>query len=89
MLRTEKGITLVALIITIIVLVILAAVSIAAVYQSKIVNYAINGTYNYASESLKENSIINGTESLLDSAVSAISSILGGQQTTTTPESNP
>jgi len=75
MLKTEKGITLVALIITIIVLVILAAVSIAAVYQSRIVNYAINGTYNYASEGIKENRVIEGTESLLDSAVQALSSI--------------
>ncbi len=84
MLKTENGITLVALIITIIVLVILAAVSIAAVYQSKIVNYAINGSYNYATEALKENNIINGTESLLDSAVSALSSILAPSPTTTT-----
>lgn len=79
MLKTEKGITLVALIITIIVLVILAAVSIAAVYQSKIVNYAINGTYNYAQEGLKENRVIEGTESLLDSAVQALSSIFASQ----------
>ena len=75
MFKTEKGITLVALIITIIVLVILAAVSIAAVYQSRIVNYAINGTMTYATEGIKENQFIKGTESLLDSAVSALSSI--------------
>ena len=75
MFKTDKGITLVALIITIIVLVILAAVSIAAVYQSRIVNYAINGTMNYATEGIKENQVIKGTESLLDSAVSALSSI--------------
>ena len=75
MFKTEKGITLVALIITIIVLVILAAVSIAAVYQSRIVNYAINGTMNYATEGIKENQVIQGTESLLDSAVSELSRI--------------
>lgn len=75
MFKTEKGITLVALIITIIVLVILAAVSIAAVYQSKIVNYAINGTYNYAQEGINENRVIKQTEDKIDSAVSELSRI--------------
>ena len=48
--QQERGITLIALIITIIVLVILAAVSISAVYNSNIINYAVNGAINYASE---------------------------------------
>ena len=75
--KKEEGITLVALIITIIVLVILAAVSVAAIYNSKIVEYAVNGSLNYSEEALRENEIMNGTESLLDSAVSQIHSIIG------------
>lgn len=76
MLRTEKGITLVALIITIIVLVILAAVSIAAVYQSNIVKHAVNGATGYSNEAVRENAIVNKTESLLDSTLVEIKSIL-------------
>lgn len=76
MLRQEKGITLVALIITIIVLVILAAVSIAAVYQSNIVNYAVNGAQNYATEAGRENIILESTASIMSSTVSAIQSIM-------------
>lgn len=76
MLRQEKGITLVALIITIIVLVILAAVSIAAVYQSNIVNYAVNGAQSYANEAGKENKILESTASIMSSTVSAIQSIM-------------
>lgn len=76
MLRQEKGITLVALIITIIVLVILAAVSIAAVYQSNIVGYAVNGAQNYATEAGKENKILENTAAIMSSTVSAIESIM-------------
>ena len=75
----QEGITLVALIITIIVLVILVAVSIIAVYNSKIVNYAINGTYNYAQEGIIENKVLEGTESLIKSAVDTLREINGGQ----------
>ncbi len=48
MLKEEKGITLVALIITIIVLIILAAVTIMSFRESGIMNTAVNGTINYA-----------------------------------------
>ncbi len=75
--QEEKGITLVALIIAIIILVILAAVSIGVVYRTKIVDYAINGTYNYATESLRENEIMNGIESLLNSTINRIEDIVG------------
>ena len=43
----EKGITLIALIITIIILVILAAVSIRAAYNMGIVSHAVNGAEGY------------------------------------------
>ncbi len=77
--RNDAGITLVALIITIIILVILAAVSISAVYNSKIVDYAVNGATDYAGEAVKENEIMSGTESLIDSTVKKIEDILGGK----------
>ncbi len=77
--RNDKGITLVALIITIIILVILAAVSISAVYNSKIVDYAVNGATDYVGEAVKENEIMSGTESLIDSTVKKIEDILGGK----------
>lgn len=83
MLRTEKGITLVALIITIIVLVILAAVSIAAVYNSRVVDYAVNGATGYTQAAVDENNILSGTESLLDSTLDRINQILYGTQSTT------
>ena len=74
----KSGITLIALIITIIVLVILAAVSISAVYNSKIINYATNGAVDYATESVKENEILDKTTSLMESAISNIESINAG-----------
>ena len=48
MLKEEKGITLVALIITIIVLIILAAVTIMSFRESGIINTAVNGKINYS-----------------------------------------
>lgn len=74
----EGGITLIALIITIIVLVILAAVSISAVYNSNIIGYAINGALNYAEETNRENEILGQTESIIQSAVNKINDIVGG-----------
>ena len=53
-LKQEKGITLVALIITIIVLVILAAVTINAAFNSGIIDTAVNGAVNYADAQKKE-----------------------------------
>ena len=73
--KKEKGITLVALIITIIILVLLAAIGIGVVYNSKIIEHAINGTQNYAIEGINENEVIEGTENILESAVN---SIIGG-----------
>ena len=77
-LSKKDGITLIALIITIIVLVILAAVSISTVYNSKIINYATNGAVDYATESVKENEILDKTTSLMESAISNLGSMNGG-----------
>ena len=61
--------------VTIIVLVILAAVSISAVYNSNIIGFATNGTINYAEESKRENEILDHTASILESAISNIGSM--------------
>ncbi len=79
--HSEKGITLVALIITIIILVILSAVSIIVVYRTKIVDYAIDGAQKYAAEGVNENRILEGTENLIGSTVDQINNILNGQKT--------
>ncbi len=84
--QKEKGITLVALIITIIILVILAAVSIASVYNSKIVEYAINGTTDYAKKGINENKVLEGTESLIESAISNLKGIGEGIGSSTEPK---
>lgn len=78
--KKESGITLVALIITIIILVILATISILAVYRAKILEYAINGSQDYLHASIKENVIMNGTESVIDSTVDKLQSILTGKK---------
>ena len=66
-LKTQKGITLVALIITIVVLLILAVVTIGAIQESKIIAHAKNASTSYNDEKAKEESAIAGYESLIDS----------------------
>ena len=63
--KSEKGITLIALIITIIVLVILAAVSIRSIFGSNIIGFATNGAINYAEEQQKELGMLNDVSDLL------------------------
>ncbi|MCI8519082.1 MAG: hypothetical protein HFJ51_03060 [Clostridia bacterium] len=52
--KRENAITLVALIITIIVLIILAAVSINTVFKAQFINLATQGTINYAEAQTNE-----------------------------------
>ena len=59
MFRGEKGITLVALVITIIVLIILAAVSISAVMNTGLITNAENATEKFNTASFKESDWIN------------------------------
>ena len=68
----ERGITLIALIITIIILVILAAVSIASVYNRGIVNYAVNGTQEYGKAAKEEDRIMQETEGFIEGTLSRI-----------------
>ena len=64
-LNKEKGITLVALIITIIVLVILAAVTIKAAFQGGILDLAAKGAENYAIAQTEEENMMNELENFI------------------------
>ncbi len=61
----ERGITLIALIITIIVLVILAAVTLNSIFGSNIIGLATNGAINYAEEQQKELGMLNDVSDML------------------------
>ena len=81
--KDNRGITLIALIITIIILVILAAVSVRSVFQMGIVEYAINGSQEYASKANEENAMFGQIEQLLDESLSNINSISSATTPTT------
>lgn len=76
--RKESGITLIALIITIIILVILAAVSIRAVYNMGILGQAVNGTKKYAQGAVEENQMLDETGRLLENTLAKLNNIQGG-----------
>ena len=65
-LKQQRAITLIALIISIIILVILAAVSIKAVLNNGIIGRAVNGAQDYARASKDEESIFKKIEDLLN-----------------------
>ena len=81
----EQGITLLALIITIIVLVILAAVTINAAFSNRIIDTAVNGALNYADAQNKEKvtfdeldgSIQNIVNKLRDYGLSELTRFIG------------
>ncbi len=64
--REEKGITLVALIITIIVLLILAVVTISAVNEGSLFSHANNAATTYSEAADEENTLITGYISKLE-----------------------
>ena len=84
--KQEKGITLVALIITIIILIILAAVTIIAVSESNLVGIATKGTENYATSQVNETQKLDELETFLEEAVSNITATAGGMAGDTTEE---
>ena len=84
----EKGITLIYLIITIIILVILAAVSIRAVANMGIVGYAVNGTQDYARQAKAENQMLGETINLINSTLGRINEIQGGSESISTGAEN-
>ena len=63
--QQERGITLIALIITIIVLVILAAVTLNSIFGNNIIGIAINGAMGYAEEQQKELGMLNNVSGIL------------------------
>lgn len=67
--KQEKGITLIALVITIVILILLAIVSIGTIYRIRIVEQAINGSQKYAEESVKENLIMEKTGDLIENTL--------------------
>ena len=68
--KLEKGITLVALIITIIVLLILAVVSIGAIKNSKIISHSQNAANKWKEEQGKENELLEGYLGKIESSLS-------------------
>lgn len=67
MLKADKGITLVALIITIIVLLILAGVSISMVLgDNGLINKAQNSVNTYDNSAVNENAMLNSIENKFD-----------------------
>jgi len=67
--RTQKGITLVALIITVVVLLILATVAITAIGETNIINYANNAATNFdAAQKNEEKEIQNYEQFLKDNS---------------------
>ena len=82
MLRGENGITLVALIITVIVLIILAAVTIVSFRESNLINTAVEGTTNYANAQKYEVNLMDDIYNLVSNTMSNIQSI---QSTPVTP----
>ena len=70
--ENENGITLVALIVTIIILIILAAVTIFYIQDNKFIETAMNGTINYANAQTQEIEIVNDISDMLDEAIEKI-----------------
>ena len=68
--KTEKGITLIALIITIVLLLILAVVTINAIQGDGIIQYASNASDDYQSKANEEQGIINGYLSQIQEGLS-------------------
>lgn len=64
--KMEKGITLIALIITIVVLLILAVVTIGAIRESSIITHAQNAKNTYNEEQIKEEIELFNTEYLMN-----------------------
>lgn len=71
--RNTKGITLVALIITIIIMIILAAVSIYAIFESDFIELAINGMEDYEKAQEYEQTVIGNAAHLINKVISGLS----------------
>ena len=80
-LKEERGITLLALIITIIILVILALITINSAYMSGIIQFGVNGAKDYAKATIEENKIMEDTASMMSSAIVNIKEMTLGEMT--------
>ena len=76
--NNDRGITLIALIITIVVIVIFVAVSIRAVTNTKIVEHAANGVQDYTQKAKNENAMLDASGRRINDAVAKIKEIQGG-----------
>ncbi len=72
--KKENGITLVALIITVIVLIILAAISINALVSGGFINLAVKSTQDYANAQEYEGGVMQNYTNLLEQVVSNLTS---------------
>ena len=61
-------------------MVILAAVSINAAYQSGIIDYAVNGTQTYVEGAEEEKTRLASAEGLMDSVIARLEGLQGGSQ---------
>ena len=64
--KTQRGITIIALIITVVILLILAVVAITAVEEADIIGAANNAANTYMKEQNEEQDFINDYEDILD-----------------------
>lgn len=87
--KKEQGVTLVALIITIIVLVILAAVTINVALKNNFIGLATKGTENYAGAQVEEMATLNELGEFLISTTSAIKEIGSGSGGSSETETKP
>ena len=72
-LKNERGITLVALIITIIVLILLSAITILELNEYKMLNTVMEGSANYQQAEINMDKWIQNTQSGLDSIYTVVS----------------
>ena len=73
--KQEKGITLVALIITIVVLLILAVVAIGVVKNSDIITYAKNASNMYGTEKNEENQMLQNYIGIIENSTNTTDNI--------------
>ena len=78
--KIERGITLIALIITIIVLLILAVVTIGSVKKNNIMGYAQNAATEYNKEKDKEESLLTGYEGMIEGALEGLGKATVGKK---------
>ncbi len=83
--KEERGITLLALIITIIILAILALITVNAAYMSGIIQFGVNGAKDYAQVAIEENRIMEETGNYVESVTKKIKVLLG-EEPPTNPE---